>query len=67
MKNENAIIINDSPEIEFLNDLEKEYYKPFDTYEYWDGNHFYSSAGDQLRDPEEYNQNSEGYTPFGDE
>jgi hypothetical protein len=24
-------------------------------------------SGQQLRDPDEYNKNSEGYTPFGDE
>ncbi len=28
---------------------------------------YYNRFGQQLRDPEEYNTNSEGYTPFGDE
>lgn len=54
-------------QLEFLQDLEKEYYPPSDTYEYWDGEYFYNSAGDQLRNPNEYDQYSEGYTPFGDE
>ena len=50
-----------------LQDLEKEYYPPSDSYEYWDGNYFYNNSGQQLRTPSEYNEYSEGYTPFGDE
>ena len=30
-------------------------------------NTYYNHAGQQLRHPSEYNQYSEGYTPFGDE
>lgn len=52
---------------EFLKDLDKEYYPPSNSYEYWDGTHFYNLSGQQLRDPNEYNVHSEGYTPFGDE
>lgn len=33
----------------------------------FDGEHYYNSSGQLLRDPSEYNQYSEGYTPFGDE
>ena len=51
----------------FLDDLEREYYPPSSSYEYWDGTYFYNSSGDQLRDPIEYDVYSEGYTPFGDE
>lgn len=28
---------------------------------------YYNSFGQELRDPAEYDQHSEGYTPFGDE
>lgn len=28
---------------------------------------YYNYGGQQLRNPEEYNRHSEGYTPFGDE
>jgi hypothetical protein len=28
---------------------------------------YYNASGSRLRDPEEYNRNTEGYTPFGDE
>ena len=41
---------------------------------YWDGYGYtkddgvwYNRSGQQLRNPSEYNQFSEGYTPFGDE
>lgn len=56
-------------EKESIFDLEKKFYKPSESLEYFDpetGN-FYNRSGDKLRDPEEYNANSEGYTPFGDE
>jgi hypothetical protein len=48
-------------------DMNKAYYEPSGSYEYFDGMNYYNSNGDQLRDPEEYNHYSEGYTPFGDE
>ena len=49
--------------------LSKRYYTPSDTYEYYDTvtRTFYNSTGQELRNPEEYNSHSEGYTPFGDE
>jgi len=47
--------------------MRQEYYPPSDTYEDFDGTYFYNAAGQRLRNPEEYNQRSEGYTPFGDE
>ena len=37
------------------------------TYAYYDGKNYYNNFGQLLRDPDEYNQWSEGYTPFGDE
>jgi len=33
----------------------------------YDGTHYYNEQGQLLRNPDEYNQYSEGYTPFGDE
>jgi len=50
-----------------ISDLEKEYYSPSDSYEYWDGEYFYNRMGNKLRNPSEYRRDSEGYTPFGDE
>jgi len=43
------------------------YYKPSDSLEYFDGGTFYNKSGQQLRDPSEYEQKTEGYTPYGDE
>jgi len=49
-------------------ELNRAYYEPSGTYEMQDENGiYYNRAGDQLRDPEEYDTSSEGYTPFGDE
>ncbi len=48
-------------------ELEQEYYPPSDSYEYWDGSNFYNLSGQQLRNPNEYCDTQEGYTPFGDE
>jgi hypothetical protein len=52
-----------------IQELPTRYYAPSNTYEYYDPETetFYNVSGDMLRDPEEYNQNAEGYTPFGDE
>jgi len=47
--------------------IEKEFYPPSDTYEYFHDGYFYNLSGQQLRDPEDFNPRSEGYTPFGDE
>ena len=49
--------------------LERVYYPPSGSYEYYDSKTatYYNNSGQELRDPEEYNQYSEGYTPFGDE
>lgn len=50
-------------------ELEHEYYAPSDSMELFDEktNTWLNWSGQQLRDPDEYNKNSEGYTPFGDE
>ena len=48
-------------------DVWLEYYAPSDSEEYTDGETFYNRSGQQLRNPEEYDPNGEGYTPFGDE
>ena len=50
-----------------FNEMEKEYYPPSDSYEYFDGTTFYNMSGDELRSPSEYCNSGEGYTPFGDE
>lgn len=44
-------------------------YYACDTYAYYDEstNTYYNRSGSVLRDPSEYDQHSEGYTPFGDE
>ena len=47
--------------------VEKEYYSPSESYEYFYNGDFYNLSGQQLRSPNDYNQHSEGYTPFGDE
>lgn len=45
------------------------YYEPSETFETYDTEteQFYNGYGQELRNPEEYNTSSEGYTPFGDE
>ena len=48
-------------------EITREYYSPSDSYEFFDGITYYNSTGEQLRDPSEYDQYSDGYTPFGDE
>lgn len=54
---------------EFLESLEERYYAPRCSYELYDPktDTYYNRFGQMLRDPSEYNQYSEGYTPFGDE
>jgi hypothetical protein len=47
--------------------MDKAYYSPSGSMEWFDGEHFYNHNGDRLRDLHEYDQTSEGYTPFGDE
>ena len=49
--------------------LTEAYYSPSESYELYDPEtgQFYNHSGQKLRDPEEYNPYSEGYTPFGDE
>jgi len=34
---------------------------------YFDGKDYFNAFGQKLRNPNEYNKNVEGYTPFGDE
>lgn len=50
-------------------ELPLEYYAPSQSMEYYDESTdtYYNRNGNRLRDPEEYNPYSEGYTPFGDE
>ena len=47
----------------------KQFYPPSETWEDYDTDTgtFYNASGDLLRDPGEYDEHSEGYTPFGDE
>lgn len=54
---------------EIYDRLEETYYPPTGTYEWQDckTGYWYSSNGDPIRDPEDYNTSAEGYTPFGDE
>lgn len=42
---------------------------PCDTVAWYDEENdvYYNRSGQRLRDPEEYDRHSEGYTPFGDE
>ena len=49
--------------------MEEKYYKPSGTIELYDSENdeWYKSNGDPLRNPVEYDEESEGYTPFGDE
>lgn len=45
----------------------KKFYAPTGTKELFENGTFFNAFGQQLRDPEEYNPYTEGYTPFGDE
>jgi hypothetical protein len=47
----------------------RRYYAPSGSYEYYNEatDTWYNSCGQELRDPSEYDQHSEGYIPFGDE
>ena len=49
--------------------LERCYYYPSDFYELYDAemDQWFNMSGQSLRNPEEYDVNTEGYTPFGDE
>jgi hypothetical protein len=42
-------------------------YTPSESKEFFDGENYYNSFGQLLRDPSEYDSSIEGYTPFGDE
>ena len=55
--------------IEDMMNGKSRYYAPSDSYEYYnsDTDTWYNSCGQELRDPSEYEMNTEGYTPFGDE
>ncbi len=48
-------------------DVWLDHYGPSGSKEYTDGEIWYNRGGQQLRNPEEYNPHSDGYTPFGDE
>ena len=43
------------------------YYEPSSSKEYTDGENWYNIRGVMLRNPDEYDDDTEGYTPFGDE
>ena len=47
--------------------MKTEFYPPSGTFEDFDGTDFYNASGQRLRNPREYDERSEGYTPFGDE
>jgi hypothetical protein len=51
------------------NEVSLEYYSPSESKEWYDPEEdcYYNRNGNRLRHPSEYNQHSEGYTPFGDE
>ena len=52
-----------------IEDLVIAYYSPSNSYELMnpETGEFYNHLGQELRSPDEYNQNYDGYTPFGDE
>ena len=50
-----------------MGEVTRQFYFPSYSTEFYDGCNFYNLHGEILRDPEEYNAHSEGYTPFGDE
>ncbi len=52
---------------EELHELEYVPYGNTGTYAYFDGEYYYNQFGQSLRNPVEYNEHAEGYTPFGDE
>ena len=49
--------------------LQPKYYAPTDTYERFDSetDTWYNGYGQELRDTNDYDNNQEGHTPFGDE
>ena len=40
---------------------------PFGTWAYFDGKNYFNDNGELLKSPCNYDTNTEGYTPFGDE
>ncbi len=48
-------------------EVTKLYYAPSDSFEWTDGKRWWNDFGQELRAPDEYDPNQEGYTPFGDE
>jgi hypothetical protein len=60
--------MNNTEKEGFLNSLKPAYYEPSESWELVDENgQYYNSFGQELRDPGEYDRDTEGYTPFGDE
>lgn len=49
------------------NEVWLEYYPPSNSEEYTDGNIWYNRSGQTLRNPDQYRNDTEGHTPFGDE
>jgi hypothetical protein len=62
-------VLKDVVGTEVYERLEKEYYEPSGTFEYQDRKtgDWYKEDGTPLRNPDEYDDTVEGYTPFGDE
>ena len=54
-------------EIKDVKEMELVKYGNTGTTAYCDSKHYYNEYGQELRNSDEYNQHSEGYTPFGDE
>jgi len=52
-----------------LSECEEQYYWPSESVEYYnhETNTWYNHSGQKLRNPDEYNSNQEGFSPFGDE
>lgn len=62
IKRENTFTMNDKL-------LSQKYYTPSSSQELYDSENdiWYTTNGQQLRDPSEYDRGGDGYTPFGDE
>ncbi|MCK9447221.1 hypothetical protein M0Q50_10260 [bacterium] len=69
VSNVNLELSESAKSVKVKNSMGKKYYEPSGSFEYYNEEEdaFYNAAGQKLRDPSEYNDYSEGYTPFGDE
>ena len=61
--------IKEKEKMVYLESLEYAYYGPSGSWELYDykSDTWYNRKGQVLRNPDEYNTDSEDYTPFGDE